>query len=246
MDAAGLRRAAVVGVPEGGPMSLLFRRTHRSRVAALSFTGRCRASSGLPSSLGDRRKPNGIASSNTNSSLGHDRAGKRATTLKRTKRRRSESPASGLCSLACSIVPISCSSLLAIPFGLRLSPREVGSPDEARQRPVFYHRKNMRWVCCRKQEAHGEHPPRRQRPLHDVTQPRPARARTASHSHLQVAPAGRVRRSPSHACPSDITAAGSRQSFEVSCPRRIQSQMRSRCETAPGMYTTSKSPSPTT
>ena len=35
MDAVGSRRAAVIGVSEGGPMSLLFAATHPSRVAAL-------------------------------------------------------------------------------------------------------------------------------------------------------------------------------------------------------------------
>lgn len=39
MDAAGSRRAAVVGVSEGGPMSLLFAATHPSRVAALVLYG---------------------------------------------------------------------------------------------------------------------------------------------------------------------------------------------------------------
>jgi class 3 adenylate cyclase/pimeloyl-ACP methyl ester carboxylesterase len=39
MDAAGSRRAAVVGVSEGGPMSLLFAATHPSRVAALVIYG---------------------------------------------------------------------------------------------------------------------------------------------------------------------------------------------------------------
>lgn len=39
MDATGSRRAAVVGVSEGGPMSLLFAATHPSRVAALVVYG---------------------------------------------------------------------------------------------------------------------------------------------------------------------------------------------------------------
>jgi class 3 adenylate cyclase len=39
MDATGSRRAAVVGVSEGGPMSLLFAATHPSRVAALVIYG---------------------------------------------------------------------------------------------------------------------------------------------------------------------------------------------------------------
>ena len=39
MDAAGSRRAAVVGVSEGGPMSLLFAATHPARVAALVIYG---------------------------------------------------------------------------------------------------------------------------------------------------------------------------------------------------------------
>lgn len=39
MDAAGSRRAAVVGVSEGGPMSLLFAATHPTRVAALVIYG---------------------------------------------------------------------------------------------------------------------------------------------------------------------------------------------------------------
>ena len=39
MDAAGSRRAAIVGVSEGGPMSLLFAATHPSRVAALVIYG---------------------------------------------------------------------------------------------------------------------------------------------------------------------------------------------------------------
>ncbi|MBA3330636.1 MAG: adenylate/guanylate cyclase domain-containing protein [Actinobacteria bacterium] len=39
MDAAGSRRAAVIGVSEGGPMSVLFAATHPSRVAALAMYG---------------------------------------------------------------------------------------------------------------------------------------------------------------------------------------------------------------
>jgi class 3 adenylate cyclase/pimeloyl-ACP methyl ester carboxylesterase len=39
MDAVGSRRAAVIGVSEGGPMSLLFAATHPSRVAALVVYG---------------------------------------------------------------------------------------------------------------------------------------------------------------------------------------------------------------
>ena len=39
MDAAGSRRAAVLGNSEGGPMSLLFAATHPSRVAALVLYG---------------------------------------------------------------------------------------------------------------------------------------------------------------------------------------------------------------
>ena len=39
MDAAGSRRAAVIGVSEGGPMSLLFAATHPARVAALVIYG---------------------------------------------------------------------------------------------------------------------------------------------------------------------------------------------------------------
>jgi class 3 adenylate cyclase/pimeloyl-ACP methyl ester carboxylesterase len=39
MDAVGSRRAALVGVSEGGPMSLLFAATHPGRVAALAVYG---------------------------------------------------------------------------------------------------------------------------------------------------------------------------------------------------------------
>ena len=39
MDAAGSQRAAIVGVSEGGPMSILFAATYPERTAAIVLVG---------------------------------------------------------------------------------------------------------------------------------------------------------------------------------------------------------------
>jgi pimeloyl-ACP methyl ester carboxylesterase len=48
MDAAGSKRAALVGVSEGGPMSVLFAATYPERTLAMVLGRRLHASRGLP------------------------------------------------------------------------------------------------------------------------------------------------------------------------------------------------------